>query len=134
MAKTKDINLYWVSTGDNSEDWFIFAKTERDARRYHSDYEGFETIRGITAELIIEDVKLRKLENGEPPTHAQLPDLKKLGFTILDPNPYQRVVRLGRRTFVEGIIEAIVMGAHDDAFESEGMGRPNRTVRRGMPN
>jgi hypothetical protein len=131
---TKDINLYWVSTGDNSEDWFIFAKTERDARRYHSDYEGFDTIRGITAELIIEDIKLPKLANGEPPVHAPLPDLKKLGFTILDPNPNQRAVRLAGRAFVEGIYEAIIMGSHDDAFESSGNGRPNRTVRQTRPN
>jgi hypothetical protein len=100
-----------VSTADNSEDWLIFAKTDRDARHYHSDYEGFDTIRGINAELIVEDVKLAKLVDGEPPTHAQLPDLEQLEFTVLDRNPTQRAVRLGERTFVEGVVESVVMGS-----------------------
>lgn len=130
----KTINLYWVSTEDSSEDWFIFADTERGARKYHSDYEGFDTIRGITAELVVKDVKLSEFKQHAPPTHAQLPALKQLGFTILSPDPNQRVVRLGDRTFVEGVFESVIAGGHDDVAESRGWGRPRGTPRRSREN
>ena len=35
------INLYWVTTDDHDEDWFIMASTAQAARRYHTEYEGY---------------------------------------------------------------------------------------------
>jgi hypothetical protein len=36
MASTKQtIKLYWVTTQDHDEDWFIFAESARSARAYH---------------------------------------------------------------------------------------------------
>jgi len=35
------VTLYWVSTADHDEDWFIFAKSTRSAAKFHADYEGY---------------------------------------------------------------------------------------------
>jgi len=46
MAKTNKpgniVNLYWVTTDDHDEDWFILARTGRTAESYHIQYEGYE--------------------------------------------------------------------------------------------
>ena len=35
----KQIKLYWVTTADHGEDWFIFAGSARQARAYQEHYE-----------------------------------------------------------------------------------------------
>jgi hypothetical protein len=46
------VNLYWVTTDDHDEDWFILARTGRTAESYHIQYEGYET-GDARAELIL---------------------------------------------------------------------------------
>ena len=42
MATRKmTIHLYWVTTPDQSKDWFILARMPRSAAKYHDDYEGY---------------------------------------------------------------------------------------------
>jgi hypothetical protein len=132
--KRPPIHLYWVEDPYEDENWFIFAYNEREARCFHRDYEGFDTIRGISAEPVVNNIRLAKLTNGEPPCHAQLPDLRKLGFEIVGPDPNQRVVRLNGETFVEGCLESLVTEARDNLSESLGHGRPNRTRKPTLPN
>jgi epoxide hydrolase len=81
MSKTttpaRIVNLYWVTTDDHDEDWFILAKTRWSAEGYHIKYEGYEP-GDARAELI-----LRTGADPIPgpiPRHAQLEDLQKLGF------------------------------------------------------
>jgi hypothetical protein len=56
MAKTNKpgniVNLYWVTTDDHDEDWFILARTGRAAECYHIEYEGYEP-GDARAELIV---------------------------------------------------------------------------------
>jgi hypothetical protein len=43
MATRKmPIHLYWVTTPDHSEDWFILARTRRSAAKFHDIYEGYD--------------------------------------------------------------------------------------------
>ena len=88
MSKTtrphRIVNLYWVTTDDRDEDWFILAKTRRAAESYHIEYEGYEP-GDARAELI-----LRTGADPIPgpiPRHAQLEDLQTLGFEILNRTP-----------------------------------------------
>ncbi len=121
------VNLYWVTTDDHDEDWFILAKTTRAAESYHIQYEGYEP-GDARAELI-----LRTGEDPIPgpiPRHAQLEDLQKLGFEILNPDPNCRSVRRDGRTFLEGHLESMVAKARDDVHEATGKGRPWGTSRR----
>ena len=67
--------------------------------------------------------------SGSMPRHAQLEDLRKLSFEVLNPDPHGRVVRLAGRTFVEGHLESMVAEARDDAWEALGEGRPLGTKR-----
>ena len=34
--------LYWVTTADHDEDWFIVADSEDEAATLHEDYEGYD--------------------------------------------------------------------------------------------
>jgi hypothetical protein len=56
MSKTttpgRIVNLYWVTTDDHDEEWFILAKTRRAAENYHIEYEGYEP-GDARAELIL---------------------------------------------------------------------------------
>ncbi len=67
---------------------------------------------------------------GPIPRHAQLEDLQKLGFEILNPDPNCRSVRRDGRTFLEGHLESMVAKARDDVHEATGKGRPWGTSRR----
>ena len=127
-AKSDAINLYWVTTDDHDEDWFILAKTARAAESYHVEYEGYEA-GGAQAELILR--RAAGQISGSVPRHAQLTDLRKLGFEVLNPDPNGRIVRLGGRTFVEGHLESLVAEASDNTWEALGEGRPLGTKRRG---
>jgi hypothetical protein len=130
MSKTtrpgRLVNLYWVTTDDHDEDWFILAKTARAAERYHIQYEGYEP-GDARAELV------QRTEDPIPgpiPRHAQLEDLQRLGFEILSADPNSRSVRRDGRTFLEGHLESMVAEVRDDAHEAMGKGRPWGTSRR----
>ena len=35
------MKLYWVTTEDHDEDWFIVASSPEEASKYHEDMEGY---------------------------------------------------------------------------------------------
>ena len=108
MASTKQtVKLYWVTTADHDEDWFIFANSARQARSFHENYEGYG-VGDARARLIVRDVRLTKFMNGEPPCHAQMRELLALGFKDDGSIPNQRSVRFEGKTYTEGILESII--------------------------
>jgi hypothetical protein len=107
MARTKQVRLYWVTTADHDEDWFIFAESARQARAYHEYYEGYGAS-DARARLIVRDVRLTKFTNGEPPCHAQMRELMALGFEDAGSVPNQRSMRFEGKTYTEGILESLV--------------------------
>jgi hypothetical protein len=108
MASNKQtIKLYWVTTDDHDEDWFLFAESARSAKAYHEDYEGYGK-GDARARLIVSDVPLNKFTNGEPPCHAQMRELLALGFEEAGSVPSQRSVRFEGKTYTEGALESIV--------------------------
>lgn len=42
MKQTVRYALYWCSTEDGDEDWFVVAKSARNARRFHELEEGYD--------------------------------------------------------------------------------------------
>jgi len=34
------MNLYWVTTEDHAEDWFVVANNAKEAATFHEDVEG----------------------------------------------------------------------------------------------
>lgn len=41
-ARKKRFALYWCTTSDGSEDWFVVAESTAAARRFHEDAEGYD--------------------------------------------------------------------------------------------
>jgi hypothetical protein len=102
MASNKEtIKLYWVTTQDHDEDWFIFAESAKNARAYHEHYEGYGK-GDASSRLIVSNVTLEKFMNGTPPCHAQFEDLFQIGFQDAGTIPNRRGVKFSGEIFREG--------------------------------
>ena len=113
--------LYWVETADHDEDWFIVARSARDARRIHEVQEGYD--RGdATATLV------RTLEEGAKEGWPSLETLMEYGMTIHRAEQ-PRVAEYAGVRYVEGGLEYSMRGISDDLSELNGRGRPNGTER-----
>src|ERR1035438_8836121 len=117
MASTKQIKLYWVTTPDHDEDWFIFADSASSAQAYHEHYEGYGK-GDARSRLIVSNVILKEFMNGAPPCHARFEDLYQIGIeagTI----PGRRKGRFNGEIFRNGILEAIIeLGRQRQALEN----------------
>ena len=115
------MNLYWVTTEDHEEDWFIVAKNAKQAAALHEDQEGYD-YGDATAEMVVKIPDDIKVQLGWPPDEV----LKSCGATILV-NGLARVVEIAGRRFCEGLMESILRSIDDDILEAHGKGRPNKT-------
>lgn len=102
----KQIKLYWVTTADHGEDWFIFAGSDLQARSYHEHYEGYGK-GDARARLIVSNVTLKEFMNGAPPCHARFEDLYQIGLEV-GTTTGRRKGRFNREIFQDGILEAII--------------------------
>ena len=111
------IKLYWVTTADHAEDWFIFAGSDLQARSYHEHYEGYSK-GDARSRLIVSHVTLKEFMNGTPPCHARFEDLYQIGIdagTI----PGRSKGRFNGEIFRNGILEAIIeLGRLRQALEN----------------
>jgi len=101
------VKLYWVTTDDHDEDWFIFAESARQARAYHEDYEGYGK-GDANSRLIVSNVTLKEFMNGTLPCHARFEDLFQIGFQNARTTSNRRGVKFSGEIFREGILEAII--------------------------
>ncbi len=115
--------LYWVTTEDHAEDWFIVATNPEEAATFHEEMEGYDP-GDATAEMILELPKGLVANTGWPSDDV----LQSCGANILAKGP-TRIVEIGDRKFCEGLIESTIRTLDDDIFEALGEGRPNRTKR-----
>jgi hypothetical protein len=122
MASNKQtMKLYWVTTQDHDEDWFVFAESARRARSYHERYEGYGK-GDANSRLIVSNVTLKEFMNGTPPCHAQFQDLFQIGFKNAGAIPNRRGVKYNGEIFREGILEAIIeLGRQQQALENDCM-------------
>jgi hypothetical protein len=110
------IKLYWVTTQDHAEDWFIFAGSDLQARSYHEHYEGYSK-GDAQARLLVSNVTLKEFMNGTPPCHARFEDLYQIGIEA-GATPGRCKGRLNGEIFRNGIIEAIIeLGRQRQALE-----------------
>ncbi|MFA5310459.1 MAG: GIY-YIG nuclease family protein [Candidatus Paceibacterota bacterium] len=96
--------LYWVTTRDGGENWFIVAKTDASACSFHEAYEGYSS--GDAKARKISSVPLKYCRR--KPYHAQLDLLEKLGFTILSDDDV-RVVRKNGKIYREGCVVHVIL-------------------------
>ncbi|MGA1984524.1 MAG: hypothetical protein ABSG84_18915 [Acidobacteriaceae bacterium] len=107
MASKQQIRLYWCTTDDHDQDWFIFAASARQARAYHEHYEGYGK-GDASSRLIVTNITLEKFQNGTPPCHAQFQDLFQIGLQDAGTSPNRRRAGWNGEIFREGILEAII--------------------------
>ncbi len=117
----KDMKLYWVTTEDHDEDWFIVASSSAEAAKFHQDMEGYEPGDAYAEEILTipENVSA---EAGWPSDELLLAVGAK--FII---NDQSRVVEINERKFCEGMLQATLNEIIDDTFEELGQKRPNKT-------
>lgn len=127
-TRRRCLHLYWVTTRDHDEDWFIVATNSRSARRFHEHYEGYNS-GDATANLVLRNIDLQLREDEEPPIHVQTEHLKALGCVVVEITSRQRSVLCDQRYFVEGSMEALISIAEDNIAEVSGLGRPRGTAR-----
>ena len=122
MASNKQtMKLYWVTTQDHDEDWFIFAESAKNARTYHEDYEGYGN-GDAHSRLIVSNIILKEFQNGTPPCHAQFQDLFQIGFQNAGTIPNRSNARFNGDIFREGILEAIIeLGRRTLVLENGGV-------------
>lgn len=95
--KPPKFKLYWLETADHSEDWFVVARTAREARRFHEDEEGYD--RG---DAVCKRVKTLGDEGRAGwPTHEELVDY---GLTIVQAEQPRIVEYMGVR-YSEGTLD-----------------------------
>lgn len=108
MVSTKQtIKLYWVTTADHTEDWFIFSGSALQAEAYHEHYEGYGK-GDAHSRLIVSNVTLQEFMNGTPPCHAQFQDLFQIGLKSAGAIRNRRRAGLNGEIFRDGIVEAII--------------------------
>ena len=115
------MKLYWVTTEDHDEDWFVVAKSSREAARFFENFEGYDP-GDAAAEAVLEIPGDMGAEKGWPPDEL----LEALGARSLTSDG-TRVVEIGGRRFAEGLLEEMLRSLDDDLFEAAGKDRINGT-------
>ena len=98
FRKPPPMNIYWCTTADNDEDWFVVAETAAEAAEFHEDAEGYDP-GDAQAELVCPIPPEVSAEPGWPTNEL----LEQLGFEHLEEDGC-RVMRYGDRVFEEGNI------------------------------
>ena len=108
------MKLYWVTTEDHDEDWFIVAPSQTEASKYHENMEGYNP-GDAEAEQILDIPENVPAETGWPSEELLL----EVGAKFLR-NDQPRVVEIAGRKFCEGMLEATINEINDDLFEEFG--------------
>ena len=115
------MKLYWVTTEDHDEDWFVVATNAKEAASFHENMEGYDP-GDATAEAILDIPEEIPAEIGWPSDEF----LKTVGAIFICDGP-TRVVEISGRKFCEGLLDATIRSLDDDIFEALGQERLNET-------
>lgn len=115
------MHLYWVTTEDHDEDWFIVARSYEEAQKLHEDQEGYDPGEAFAEEILAIPGNVP----AEPgwPSHELL---LSLDAKFLSEEP-TRVVEIDGRRFCEGMLGGLIDEIADNVFERIDQGRPNKT-------
>ena len=115
------MQLYWATTEDHDEDWFIVASSPEEASKYHENMEGYDP-GDAKVEEILDIPENVPAETGWPADELLL----AVGAKFLL-NDQSRVVEIAGRKFCEGLLGATLNEINDDLFEENGDERLNKT-------
>jgi hypothetical protein len=116
--------LYWCTTPDQSDDWFVVAGSAREACRFFREEEGYGA-GDVQAKVVAAlPEQLAELPTGWPTNEV----LVAAGARFIRFDT-PRCVAFGQQTFTEGTFDFERATLMDDLFEQDGEGRPNGTRR-----
>ncbi len=113
--------LYWVTTEDHDEDWFVVASSPEQAAWFHEREEGYDDGDAF-AEKVLDIPSETEAEAGWP-SHELLLELGAKFLREDEP----RVVEIAGKKFTEGMLGSLIDGIVDDLFELRDGNRPNET-------
>ncbi len=117
------MQLFWVTTEDHCEDWFIIANGAEEAARFHENMEGYDAGDALAERILDIPVDI-SAETGSPPDEI----FKALGATFTRAGS-TRADEIAGKKYCEGLLEATIRSLDDDVFESLGQGRVNETTK-----
>ncbi len=115
------MHLYWVTTEDHDEDWFVVANDPIEAATFHENAEGYDAGEAA-AEWFTEIPEGIGADIDWQPDDVLLSCGPKF---IREDTP--RVVEIAGSKHSEGMLEYVLRELEDDMFEARRDGRPNKT-------
>lgn len=97
------MNLYWVTTEDHDEDWFVVAKTKELAEREHEESEGYDPGDASASFVLHIPERIVVTQGG-----GSMGELKLMGAEILPQVGPHRVVRINGKVYCEGVCELLL--------------------------
>lgn len=154
----KRLKLYWCSTGDHDEDWFMVARNSRQAASLHANWEGYDP-GDAQAEFVAEipdewqgicmhcrkpwtEETLKYIPGTQGLAEASCPhcDGRVIGWPVdklleacggkivKEGSDKDKTVILAGRKFAMGAMEVRANRTRDDLVERQGGGRPHGTT------
>ena len=96
------MKLFWVTTLDHDEDWFIFADSDGRASKLHEEYEGYDSNEATAKLVCYVPIDINVIEGWPQPG-----DLEKLGATFLNIET-PRKVEIAGSVYIEGGLDALI--------------------------
>lgn len=115
------MKLYWVTTEDHHEDWFIIASSTNEASQLHEEFEGYD-LGSANAQEILSIPDNLQVESGWPSEDVLL----SVGAIFIS-NDEPRIIEINGKQFTEGMLETHLKELDDDIFELLGEKRLNQT-------
>jgi hypothetical protein len=108
-SHSNELKLYWVTTDDHCEDWFVVARSPMAAARFHETAEGYN--RGeARAEEIMPVPNDFHPEKGWPSDEL----IRDLGGVFVH-EEYPRIVQINNKKYCEGMLEAVIRELDDES-------------------
>lgn len=117
------MKLYWVTTDDHHEDWFIIASSEKEACKLHEEFEGYDLGQASSQEVLSIPDNI-PVEPGWPSEETLL----SVGAIFIQEDE-PRIVEIDGKQYAEGMLEAHIKELDDNVFELRGEKRLNNTKR-----
>ena len=115
------MKIYWVTTEDHAEDWFVVATCSEEAAKLHEDMEGYNP-GDAKAEEIVDIPESVPVEVGWPSDDV----LSAVGAKFIA-DGLARIVEIDGRKFCEGLMEETLRSLEDDMLQALGKNRINNT-------
>ena len=117
------MKLYWVTTEDHHEDWFIIASSKKEASKLHEEFEGYD-LGSASAQENLSIPNNIPVEVGWPSEDV----LFSVGAIFIKEDE-PRIIEINGKQFSEGMLEAHLKESDDNIFELLGEKRLNQTKR-----